>query len=152
MSLVLTYTHCCCCCRQVASIVSDSVRPHRRQPNKAPPSLGFSRQEHRSGLPFPSPRHEGEKWKWSCSVVSNSQQPHGLQHTRLLHPWDFPGKSTGVGCHCLFLYIHYYIHIINCTAQGPILNILTYNGKESEKEFVCTTESLFCILETNTTL
>ena len=23
----------------------------------------------------------------------------GLQPTRLLHPWDFPGKSTGVGCH-----------------------------------------------------
>ena len=22
------------------------------------------------------------------------------QLTRLLHPWDFPGKSTGVGCHC----------------------------------------------------
>ena len=21
--------------------------------------------------------------------------------TRLLHPWDFPGKSTGVGCHFL---------------------------------------------------
>ena len=20
---------------------------------------------------------------------------------RLPHPWDFPGKSTGVGCHCL---------------------------------------------------
>ena len=29
------------------------------------PSLGFSRQEHWSGLPFPSPVHEGEKWKWS---------------------------------------------------------------------------------------
>ena len=26
---------------------------------------------------------------------------HGLQPTRLLHPWDFPGKSIGVGCHCL---------------------------------------------------
>ena len=26
---------------------------------------------------------------------------HGLQPTRLLRPWDFPGKSTGVGCHCL---------------------------------------------------
>ena len=25
----------------------------------------------------------------------------GLQSTRLLHSWDFPGKSTGVGCHCL---------------------------------------------------
>ena len=33
----------------------------------APPSLGFSRQEHWSGLPFPSPMHENEKWKWSCS-------------------------------------------------------------------------------------
>ena len=26
-------------------------------------------------------------------------RPHGLQPTRRLHPWDFPGKSTGVGCH-----------------------------------------------------
>ena len=65
-----------------------------------PPSLGFSRQEHWSRLPFPSPMHESEKWKWSCSVVSDSLRPHGLQPTRLLHPWDFPGKSTGVGCHC----------------------------------------------------
>ena len=41
------------------------------------------------------------KWKWSHSVVSDSSWPHGLQPTRLLRPWDFPGKSTGVGCHCL---------------------------------------------------
>ena len=40
-------------------------------------------------------------WKWSRSVVSDPQWPHGLQPTRLLRPWDFPGKSTGVGCHCL---------------------------------------------------
>ena len=33
--------------------------------------------------------------------MSDSQRPHGLQPTRLLHPWDCPGKSTGVGCHCL---------------------------------------------------
>jgi len=33
--------------------------------------------------------------------MSNSLRPHGLQPTRLLHPWDFPGKSTGMGCHCL---------------------------------------------------
>ena len=44
---------CCCCCCWVASVVSDSVRPHRRQP------------------------------------------------TRLPHPWDSPGKNTGVGCHFL---------------------------------------------------
>ena len=35
--------------------------------------------------------------KGSRSVVSNSSQSHGLQPTRLLHPWDSPGKSTGVG-------------------------------------------------------
>ena len=39
---------------------------------QAPWSLGFSRQEHWSGLPFPSPMHESEKWKWSRSVVSDS--------------------------------------------------------------------------------
>ena len=69
--------------------------------HQAPPSLGFSRQEHWSGLPFHSPMHESEKWKWSCSIVSDSQRPHGMQPIRLLYPWDFPGKSTGVGCHCL---------------------------------------------------
>ena len=67
----------------------------------ATPSLGFSRQEHWSGLPFPSPMHKSGKWKWSHSVMSDSSRPHGLQPTRLLYPWDFPGKSTGVGCHCL---------------------------------------------------
>ena len=51
--------------------------------HQAPPSLGFSRQEHWSGLLFPSPMHGREKWKWSHSVVSNSLRPHGLQHTRL---------------------------------------------------------------------
>ena len=67
--------------------------------HQAPPSLGFSRQEHWSGLPFPSPMHESEKWKWSRSVVYDSSRSYGLQPTRLLHPWDFPGKRTGVGCH-----------------------------------------------------
>ena len=68
--------------------------------HQAPLSLGFSRQEHWSGLPLPSPMHESEKWKWSRSVLSDSERPHGLQPTRLLHPWDFPGRSTGVWCHC----------------------------------------------------
>ena len=37
-----------------------------------------------------------------CSValvVSDSLQPHGSWPTRLLCPWDFPRKNTGVGCH-----------------------------------------------------
>ena len=80
--------------------MSDSVRPHRRQPTRLPrpwdspgknagvgchsllqcmhhakslqscPSRILSRQERWSGLPFPSPL--------SCSVVSNSLRPHRL--------------------------------------------------------------------------
>ena len=97
--------------------------------HQAFPFLGFSRQEHWSGLPFPSPMHESEKWKWGRSVVSNPQRPHGLQPTRLLRPWDFPGKSTGVGCHCLLL-----------------------NGKKLGKRIgICITESLRCTPETNPT-
>ena len=48
-------------------------------------SLGFSRQEHWSGLPFPSPVHESEKWKWSRSIVT------------LATPWTagvLPGSSV----------------------------------------------------------
>ena len=58
------------------------------------PSLGFSRQEHWSGLPFPSPMHESEKWKWNRSVVSDSSDPmdcslpgssvHGIFHAEVL--------------------------------------------------------------------
>ena len=35
------------------------------------------------------------------SVMSNSVQPHRQQPTRLPHPWDSPGKNSGVGCHFL---------------------------------------------------
>ena len=33
--------------------------------------------------------------------MSESLQPYGLQPARLLCPWDFPGKNTGVSCHFL---------------------------------------------------
>ena len=53
-----------------------------------------------------------QKWQVHCTkpfywrkseseAVSNSLRPHGLQPTRLLRPWDLPGKSTGVGSHSL---------------------------------------------------
>ena len=45
--------------------MSDSVRPHRWQPTRLPHPWDFSRQEHWSGLPFPSPMYKSEKWKWS---------------------------------------------------------------------------------------
>ena len=33
--------------------------------------------------------------------MPDSLWSHGLQPTRLLYPWDFPGKDNGVGCHFL---------------------------------------------------
>ena len=33
--------------------------------------------------------------------MSNCVRPHRRKPTRLPHPWDSPGKNTGVGCHCL---------------------------------------------------
>ena len=35
--------------------------------------------------------------------MSDSVRPHRRQPTRLPRPWDSPGKSTGVGCHCLLI-------------------------------------------------
>ena len=37
----------------------------------------------------------------SCFSLSDSVRPHRQQPTRLLCPWDSPGKNTGVGCHFL---------------------------------------------------
>ena len=57
-------------------------------------------------------KHEGMYCCCCCqvaSVVSDSVQPNGQQPTRLPHPWDSPGKNTGVGCHFL-LQGRYYWH------------------------------------------
>ena len=40
--------------------------------------------------------------------MSDSSRPHRLQPTRLLCPWDSPGKSTGIGCHCLLQFSSYH--------------------------------------------
>ena len=66
----------------------------------------------------------------SCSVMSNSLQPHGLQPAKFLYPWDSPGEKTGVGCRALLQEIFpnqglnpglpYYKQILYC---------LRYQGK-----------------------
>ena len=57
---------------QSCPTLCDPIGVHPMGAHQAPPSLGFSRQEHWSGLPFRSPMHESEKWKWSRSVMSDS--------------------------------------------------------------------------------
>ena len=55
---------------------------------------------------------------FSCSVVSDSVQPPGLQLTRFLCPWESSGKNTGVGCHFLlhgiFLNHGSNLHLLHC--------------------------------------
>ena len=59
--------------------------------HQALPSLGFSGQEHRSGLPFPLPMHESEKWQWKCPTLSDpmdcsppGSSIHGIFQARVL--------------------------------------------------------------------
>ena len=86
-------------------VASDSVRPHRQQPTRLPRPWDSPGKNTGVGCHFllqcMKVKSENEKWKWSGSVMSDSLRPHGVQPTRLLRPWDFLGKSTGVGFHQL---------------------------------------------------
>ena len=91
-TLVTSFVHATAAAKLLQSCPS-LCNPIDRSPPGFP-SLGFSRQEHWSGLPFPSPVHESEKWKWSRSVVSDSSDPmdcsppgssvHGIFQARVL--------------------------------------------------------------------
>ena len=60
-----------------------------------------------------------------ASVVSDSVRPQRQQPTRLLCPWDFPGESTEVGCHCLLwlpvsIFIFSYFLLNDVTSLGRL--------------------------------
>ena len=63
---------------------------------------------------------------WKC-YMCDSLWSHGLQPTRLLCPWYFPGKKTGVGCQLLLQGIFptqgsslqsHALQVVSCTAGG----------------------------------
>ena len=77
-------------------------------------AISFSKGSSRPGIKPASPALAGgfiTSWppgKPCCccccsaaSIVSDSVPTHRRQPTRLPHPWDSPGKNTGVGCHFL---------------------------------------------------
>ena len=84
-------------------------------------ACGEQRRVMRSGVESLGSLFHGYRWQWlsswlpgpelllgSCcccccvaSVMSDSMRPHRRQPTGLPHPWDSPGKNTGVGCHFL---------------------------------------------------
>ena len=78
-----------------ASVISDSVRPHRRRPTRFPRPWDSPGKNTGVGCHF---LLQCMKVKSESEVAqSDPQRPHELQPSRFLHPWDFPGKSTGVG-------------------------------------------------------
>ena len=108
------------------SVLSNSMQPHGLQPARLLCSWGFpgkntgvcshsllqgmlTTQGLNLGplhcrqilLPSEPPGKPCKSCQFSPSVMSNSLRPHGLLPTRLLCPWGFPGKNTGVGCHFL---------------------------------------------------
>ena len=54
---------------------------------------------------------------------------HGLQPSRLLCPWDFPGENTGVGCHFLVQRIF--------LAQGSNLPLLSLLLQQADSLLMC---------------
>ena len=83
---------------------------------------------------------------FSCQVVPNSLQSHGLQPARLLGPWDFSGKSTGVVCRFLLQRIfltqgsnpsllHWQADYLPLSHQGsPTSTILQLKTKDSSHQ------------------
>ena len=77
---------------------------------QAPPSLGFSRQEHWGGLPFPSLMHESEsEVSQSCPTLSNPRDcslpgssVHGIFQARVLE-WGAIAFSLGEHNHVQFI-------------------------------------------------
>ena len=84
-------------------------------PTSRPPHPSCHRASALSSLP----RHE-------CSSISNSLWPHGLQPTRLLCAWNFPGTNTGVGCHFLLQRIFSTQGLNTCLLHLPLGRQILY--------------------------
>ena len=58
------------------------------------------------------------KVKSESEVAQSFPTPSDPMDCRLLHPWDFPGKSTGVGCHRLLRLLYEYVQNEDIDAPG----------------------------------
>ena len=71
-------------------------------------------------------------WKWKVKVKSLSrvrlQRPHGLQPTRLLHPWDSPGKSTGDICIRIRYWSFYFWPASVCKIGSRFIHLIRTNS------------------------
>ena len=86
----------------------------------------------------------------SHSVVSSSLWPHGLQPTRLLCPWNFSGKNTGVSCHFLLQGIFptqglnpCLLHLLHCWVDFLVMPQPPKNGGSVGDRTVCKSSRLY---------
>ena len=95
--------------------MSDSVRPHRRQPTRLPRPWDSPGKNTGGGCHF---LLQCMKVKSESEVAQSCPTPSDPMDWSLVgsSPWDFPGKSTGVGCHCF----------LRCDSLG---RIYSNNGK-----------------------
>ena len=63
-----------------------------------------------------------QKRMWAYAQSCLTLRPHELHPARLLSPWDFPGKNTGVCCH--FLLQKVTIHQIGCNGINPMNRVI----------------------------
>ena len=107
---------CLCVCSNVISV---SFAPKPRDPQKSLHSVVTY-----PGSAKPVNENMNIQWGaccWITTVVSDSVQPHRLQRTRLPHPWDSPGKNTGVGCHW-----GAWVSVFICIPWGNKLKLMTW--------------------------
>ena len=62
---------------------------------------GSARQNCFCGLLYKSVQQREPEGESEVAQSCPTLRPHGLEPTRLPHPWNFLGRSTGVGCRFL---------------------------------------------------
>ena len=101
-SLATKQQICCCCC-QIASVVSDSVRPHRRQPTRPRRPWDSPGKNTGVGCHFLLQRMKVKSESEVAQLCPTLSDPMDYSPPGSSVHGIFPGKSTGVGCHCLLL-------------------------------------------------
>ena len=100
----LLFSVCVCVCVCVNCLVmSDSLQPHRPSP-PGPSIHGILQARTLEWVAISSSKRNYRKKESEFPQSCPTFETHGLQPTRLLCPWDFPGKSPGVGCHCYLVF------------------------------------------------
>ena len=125
--------------------------------HQTPPSLGFSRQEHWSGLPFPSPMHESEsEVSQSCPTLRNpmdcslpGSSVHGIFQARVLE-WGAIAFSICFPSVHLFLYSTHFLNashvagidtdtrnkMMNQTQPRPLMNSQLCRGEKPVNRYI----------------